>query len=57
MRREMESGIRRTNLPFVSYEAQNNSVVVAQVGSSASLKCFTENLGEEMVSKADIIYY
>lgn len=41
---------RAANLAEITPEQQNNTVVVAQVGGSASIKCYTHFIGDETVS-------
>ena len=49
-RRELASGGRETNLALMRPEAQNNSDVLAQVGGTAVIRCYTLYLGDELVS-------
>lgn len=48
-RRDLVVGPRDTNPPLITPEQQNNTEVVAQVGGTATIKCYTHFLGDEMV--------
>ncbi|XP_042873287.1 uncharacterized protein LOC122253921, partial [Penaeus japonicus] len=49
-RRELFTGSRATSFVGMTADQQNNTEVVAQVGGTATIKCYTNFLGDEMVS-------
>ncbi|XP_042892148.1 zwei Ig domain protein zig-8-like [Penaeus japonicus] len=49
-RRDLVLGPRAATLDHVTVEQQNNTEVVAQVGGTATIKCYTHFLGDEMVT-------
>ncbi|XP_071538382.1 zwei Ig domain protein zig-8-like isoform X2 [Panulirus ornatus] len=49
-RRELVVGPRDANPDLITPEQQNNTEVVAQVGGTATIKCYTHFLGDEMVT-------
>ncbi|XP_068215664.1 zwei Ig domain protein zig-8-like [Palaemon carinicauda] len=48
-RRELIIGPRNINHDYITIEQQNNTQVTTQVGGTATLKCYTHFLGDEMV--------
>lgn len=48
-RRELVVGPKATTPAEVSPEQQNNTEVVAQVGGTATIKCYTHFWGDEVV--------
>ncbi|XP_069982385.1 zwei Ig domain protein zig-8 [Penaeus vannamei] len=49
-RRELIMGLRGETVDEITPDQQNNTEVIAQVGGTASIKCYTHHLGDDMVS-------
>ena len=54
IRRELSSRGRDRNAGLVTPESQNNSIVEAQLGGTATLKCYVKHLGDHLVSHYNI---
>ncbi|XP_042241115.1 zwei Ig domain protein zig-8-like [Homarus americanus] len=49
-KRELVVGPREATTEYITPEEQNNTEVVAQLGGTATIKCYTYFLGDEMVT-------